>query len=342
MEVSLPEAKDGNNNQGARLFEQVVERVRALPGVQAAGGANVLPVSSEEGNKWRFIAEDQSIKDTETWPVAEVRYVSLDYFQTIGIPLIKGRLFTERDWNRPQMIINRNLAERYWPNQDPIGKRVNVSPYAPQPNWATIIGVVGNVKHFGLDATPTLDMYWHGFWTRYLIVRTIHDPLPLAAAIQNEIHSVDKTLPVAKIKTMERRLADSVAPRRFSMSLLLLFAAMGLVLAAVGIYGVISFSVAQRTREIGVRMALGAQKSDMFKLVIGRGMTLTLTGLAIGLIGAAGLTRLMSSLLFDVSANDPMTYLAVALVLGVVSLLACYLPARRAMKVDPLRALRHD
>jgi predicted permease len=340
MEVSLPEAKDGNNNQGARLFERIVERVRALPDVQAAGGANILPVSSEEGNKWRFIVEDQSIKDTGTWPVAEVRYVSLDYFQTIGIPLIKGRLFTESDWNQPHMIINRSLADRYWPNQDPIGKRVNVSPYAPQPNWVTIVGVVGDVKHFGLDATPTLDMYGHGFWTRYLIVRANHDPSPLAAAIQNEIHSVDKTLPVAKIKTMERHIADSVAPRRFSMSLLLLFAAMGLLLSAVGIYGVISFSVTQRTHEIGVRMALGAQKSDVLKFVIGRGMLLTLTGLAIGLMGAGGLTRLMSSLLFGVSANDLMTYSAVAVVLGFVSLLACYLPARRATKVDPLIALR--
>ncbi len=183
-------------------------------------------------------------------------------------------------------------------------------------------------------------MYWHGFWTRYLIVRMSHDPLPLAAAIQNEIHSVDKTLPIAKIKTMEQRLAESVAPRRFSMSLLLLFAAMGLLLSAVGIYGVISFSVTQRTHEIGVRMALGAQKSDVLKFVIGRGMLLTLTGLAIGLMGAGGLTRLMSSLLFGVSANDPMTYSAVAVVLGVVSLLACYLPARRATKVDPLVALR--
>jgi predicted permease len=342
MEVSLPEAKDGDNNQGARLFERIVERVRALPGVQAAGGANVLPVSSEEGNKWRFIVEGQSIKGTETWPVAEVRYVSLDYFQTIGIPLIKGRLFTEHDWNQPQMIINQRLAERYWPNQDPIGKRINSSPYAPQPNWVTIIGVVGNVKHFGLDTTPTLDMYGSGFWTRYLIVRASGDPLPLAAAVQNEIHSIDKTLPIAKIKTMERRLAESVAPRRFSMSLLLLFAAMGLLLSAVGIYGVMSFSVTQRTSEIGVRMALGAQKSDVFKLVIGRGMLLTLTGLAIGLVGAAGLTRLMSSLLFGVSANDPMTYSAAPVVLGVVSLLACYLPARRATKVDPLQALRQE
>ena len=185
-------------------------------------------------------------------------------------------------------------------------------------------------------------MYGSGFWTRYLIVRASGDPLPLAAAVQNEIHSIDKTLPIAKIKTMERRLAESVAPRRFSMSLLLLFAAMGLLLSAVGIYGVMSFSVTQRTSEIGVRMALGAQKSDVFKLVIGRGMLLTLTGLAIGLVGAAGLTRLMSSLLFGVSANDPMTYSAAPVVLGVVSLLACYLPARRATKVDPLQALRQE
>ena len=342
MEVSLPEAKDANDNQGARLFEQIVARVRALPGVQAAGGVNVLPVNSEQGNKRRFIAEDQPIKDTATLPVAEVRYVSLDYFQTIGIPLIKGRLFTEHDWNQPQMIINQNLAERYWPNQDPIGKRINVSPFAQQPNWAAIIGVVGDVKHFGLDATPTLDIYWPGFWTRYMVVRTSNDPLQSAAAIQNEIHSVDKTLPVAEIKTMEQHLADSVAPRHFSMLLLLLFAAMALLLSAVGIYGVISFCVTQRTHEIGVRIAFGAQKSDVLKLVIGQGMLLTLTGLAIGLIGAGGLTRLMSSLLFGVSANDPATYVAIAVVLGVVSLLACYLPARRAAKVDPMVALRYE
>jgi putative ABC transport system permease protein len=342
MEVSLPQAKDTPDNQGARIFEQIVERVEALPGVESVGGANVLPVSSEQGNKWRFIVEGQPISDTSTLPVAEVRFVSLNYFQTIGIPLIKGRMFTESDWPQPNMVINESLAARYWPDQDPIGKRVNISPFASAPTWATVIGVVGNVKHFGLDTNQTLDMYWPGFWTRYLIVRTGNDPMSLATTVQNEIHSIDASLPISSIMTMDRRLSASVSPRQFSMILLALFSAIALALSAVGTYGVVSYFTAQQTREIGIRIALGAQTRDVWRLVLNQSLRLVFTGLGIGLAASLALTNWLKSLLFGVSASDPSTYVVIALLLLGVALTACFVPARRATKVDPMVALRYE
>jgi putative ABC transport system permease protein len=254
-------------------------------------------------------------------------------------------VFTDRDnSSSPRtVIINETTARRYFPNEDPIGKRIgNGEP----DGWREIIGIIADVKHFALnqEVRPTMYLPNQQEPVRglFLVVRSNNDPLSLVSAVRGEVSAIDKSLAVANVKTMERTITESIAPQRFTLLLIGIFAALALVLAAAGLYGVISYSVAQRTQEIGIRMALGAQAHDVLRLVINQGMFLTLTGVAIGLIGAFVLTRLISNLLFGVSATDPMTFGAVSLLLIAVALIACFLPARRASKVDPMIALRYE
>jgi putative ABC transport system permease protein len=265
----------------------------------------------------------------------------------MGIPLRSGRSFSEHDSaEAPKvMVINENMARRYWPNEDPIGKRVTMKDWG-EPLTGEVIGVAGDVKSGGPDSDTHAMIYWP--YTQFpiifntLVVRTEGDPLRIAAAVKSQIWSVDKDQPIASIATMESVLGNSVAPRRFNMLLLSIFASLALALAAVGIYGVISYTVTQRTQEIGIRVALGARSSDVLRLVVGQGMRLTLVGVAAGLAVAFAVTRLMSSLLYGVSATDGSTFVVIALLLTGVALLACYLPARRATKVDPMIALRSE
>ena len=234
------------------------------------------------------------------------------------------------------------MSERFWPSSNAIGQRINLCSLAPQPCWSTIIGVVGNVHQFGLDAAPTFDIYSTGGWTPYLVIRTASDPLSVAAASVGEIHKTDPNLPVIRIMTADKLVSDSFSPRRFSMLLLAGFAALALSMAVVGIYGLMNYAVVQRTHEIGIRMALGAQRKDVLRLVLQEGAKLVLAGVAIGLLGALALTRLMRGLLYGVSATDPTTFAGVAILLMTVALLASYIPAWRAMRVDPAVALRHE
>ena len=323
-------------------FEQIVERIRALPGVKEAAGIDDLPLSKEFRQASRFVIEDQPIPNAGARPIVQFRTVSLSYFSTMGIPLSKGRLFTEDDWRVPRAVINETMERRFWPNGDALGKRINLCSLDPKPCWSTIIGVTGNVHQFGLDAEPTFDVYFVGGWTPYVVVRTASDPVALAAAVTDAIHKADPNLPVTHVMTMDGLLTDTISPRRFSATLVGVFAVLAIVLAAVGIYGVMSYTVSQRTQEIGVRMALGAQLTSVRRMILGQTLKLTLIGVALGLAGAFVVARFLTSLLFGVGVYDPLTFLGVAVLLVAVALAASYVPARRAMRVHPIVALRYE
>ncbi len=282
-------------------------------------------------------------------PYAGVRVVTPDYFQTMGIPHLRGRSFTEQDQgNTPGVVIvNEALANRYWPNEDAIGKRLGSFEEVPgKQKWLEIVGVVGNVRHKAIEMEVMEEVYFPykqspGNFMN-LVVRTTSDPASMVPAIRSQVLSVDKDQPVSDIMTMDQRVAKSVAAKRFVMFLLGAFSILALGLASVGIYGVMAYLVTQRTQEIGVRMALGAQKRDVLKLVVRKGMALAIIGAAIGLVASLALTRLMRSLLFEVTPTDWLTFVTASTVLLIAALLASYIPAHRATKVDPLTALRYE
>jgi putative ABC transport system permease protein len=253
-----------------------------------------------------------------------------------------GRYFNKDDWKVLNLVINENMARRYWPQGDALGKRVNFCSLDPKPCWVSVIGIVGNVHQFGLDTGPTFDAYFVGGWTPYLVVHTASDPVTVAADIRDVVHKVDPNLPITHMTTMDGLLSDSVSPRRFSAVLVGIFAALALLLAAIGIYGVMSYTVSQRTQEIGLRLALGAQLANVRGMVLGQSLKLTLIGVGLGLAGAFVLARFLASLLFGIGTYDPVTFLSVAFLLIVVALAASYIPARRAMHVDPIVALRGE
>jgi putative ABC transport system permease protein len=323
-------------------FDELAERIQALPGTKAVGGITVLPLGSAMRSASRFGVEGQPLPPNAARPVAETRSASPGYFGAMRIPLRMGRPLDAHDYSSQTIVVNEAFAQRFWPGSDPIGKRINMCWNGPKPCWLTIVGVVGNVHQYGLEGAPTLDIYYSQGWPRYTVIRTASDPAALAQAAIGEIHKFDPTLPVTHVMSLDNLFSDSVSPRRFSTFLLGVFAGLALLLAAMGIYGVMSYVVSLRTNEIGIRMALGAQPRDIWRLVIGRGARLALAGVALGLMGAFALTKLISSLLYGVKPTDPVTFGGVALLLVSVALLACYLPARRAMRVDPMVALRYE
>ncbi|MCM3901967.1 MAG: ABC transporter permease [Pyrinomonadaceae bacterium] len=343
MEVSLPRNSYPRERRSS-FFQQLIERAQSVPGAQVVAAAKHLPLSGDNMN-FAFDVEGRPFPPGKS-PGADCRFVTPEYFNALRISLIKGRVFSESDGPQapPVLLINQTMADRYFPDEDPIGKRMQlgINNFAGQ-----IIGIVGDVKHVGLDAEVNNEVY--GLYSQApfftdmtLLVRTPGDPMSLVGAIRNELATLDKQVSIGKVRTMDMIAAESVAQPRFRTLLLGLFGISALLLASVGIYGVMSYAVTQRTQEIGIRMALGAQVSDVRKLVIGNGMTLALIGVAIGLAGAYGLTRLMASLLFGISATDAPTFAAISAVLIAVALIACYIPARRATKIDPLVALRYE
>jgi putative ABC transport system permease protein len=345
-DMSLPRAKYKEPAQVIAFYDQFMKRISSQPGVESVAAITTLPLSGG-GAIASFEVEGRPEPPPNQVVDAEYRVVTPAYFTTMGIPLIRGEGFTERHTrDAPSvMIINETMARRYFPGEEPIGKRINLGNPQSDP-WRTIIGVVKDVHDEGLDTDPYPQMYsplaQFPANAMTLVARTGGDPLALAPNIRGELAAIDRDQPLTNLRTMEQVMSQSISRQRFNMTLIAIFSVVGLILATVGIYGVMSYSVTQRTHEIGIRMALGAQARDVLKLVVGQGMLLALVGVGAGLVIAFGLTRVMSSLLFGVSATDPLTFGAVALLLAAVAALACFIPARRAMKVDPMVALRYE
>ena len=330
--------------QRLAFYQQLFARLNALPGVEAAGGATRLPL--REGVTTKLEIEGRPVPVGER-PEVEFRRASTNYFGAMGIPLRKGRTFTEQDVleSPPVVLINEEAARRFWSSEDPVGKKVRFFGTAEEP-WSTIIGVIGNVKHFGLEAEPRPEVYISFSQgppvAPLLAIRTSVDPPSLISAVRRELRSLEPRLVMYNFTPMANLVTESLTERRINTLLIGVFAALALTLAAIGVYGVMSYLVRQRTHEIGIRMALGAERGDILRLIIGHGMALMLAGMGIGLVGALGLTRVMSGLLFGISPTDTATFAGGSLVLALVTLVACWIPARRATRVDPMIALRYE
>jgi putative ABC transport system permease protein len=344
MSLSLSRSRYPEDRQQAAFYQQALERIQSLTGVQSAAATTSLPLTlSISGSDFRIEGRPEPEAGKEM--IISTSSVSPGYFQTLGVPLLKGHDFTDRDnSDAPQTaIINNDLARIYFPNEDPIGKRIT---FTDGESWISIVGVIGDVKQLGLDTSAKPEVYFPFLQvpspSMSLVVRTATEPLSLAGAVKSQIQMIDRDLPIDESKTMQQLLADSSSGRRFNMLLLTVFAVVALVLAVVGIYGVMSYTVTQRTHEIGIRIAIGAQARDVFRMVIGQGMILAMIGIAFGLVGAFALTRLMTTMLFGVEPTDPATFVTIAVLLTAVALVACYIPGRRATKVDPLVALRYE
>src|SRR6266545_1166052 len=341
-EVKYPTEKQ------AQFYHDLVARVESLPGVRSASAVIPLPLS---GDAFSISFE------TEGRPMAKGNQPSADffaigdgYFKTLGVSVLQGRDFNGRDNKKAPgvVIVNQAFARKFFPNEDPIGKRIKpgISTLETDPAMREIVGVVSDVRNRNLSSELRPGYFVPAaqipFNQMTMVVRTTNDPHSLITAVQNEVHAMDRELPVFNVKTMDEYISATVAAPRFNATLLVIFSAVALVLTIVGLYGVMSYSVAQRTNEIGIRMALGAQTRDVMRLIVSQGFKLVLVGLAIGLAGAFALMRVIASLLFGVTTKDPLTFAAVAVLLAVVALLACYIPARRATRLDPLSALRYE
>ena len=340
---NLPPSRYERDEEQTAFFQQLMTRLEAVPGVENAAGVLSLPLSGAFESTDVFVDGQESADGQR--PEADYTMVTPNFFATLQIPLLQGRHFTAQDTlNAPlAIVINDTLAERLWPNQNAIGKRLRVGFEEKQ---REVVGVVGSIKQTTLDSEARPAMYLPHLQAPTpgltLLVRTHGEPLSMAAVVRQEVRAIDKDVPVTRVQTMEKVLGASVAQPRFSMLVVGLFAGLALVLSAVGIYGVMAYAVSRRAHEIGVRMALGAGANQVLKLVLKDGMTLAFAGIALGLLGSFALTRLMASLLFGVGAKDPVTFISVAAFLAFVAFIACYIPARRATKVDPLIALRNE
>ncbi|HEY8460410.1 MAG TPA: FtsX-like permease family protein [Blastocatellia bacterium] len=344
MRVMLPQRNYPDNNKRNEFFKNALEQVRTVPGVEAAGAVSQLPLSGSMLGS-NFEAKGRSAGRSGDPFSADLRGVTPDYFKTMRIDFIDGRDFNDMDKaDGPAVaIIDEKLAKRFWPDQSPVGQRIR---WTRVNQWLQIVGVVKSIRHYGPNEPVVETVYrpitQYPQWQSYLVVRTAGEPLAAVNAVRGRLwSSLDPNLPISEAQAMQTYFRDSIGQPRFNAYLFSVFAGIALLLAVIGVYGVISYSVTERTQEIGVRLAMGANKGDVLRLIIGGAARLVATGVAIGLLAAFFLTQLLSKLLFEVSRTDPITYILISIILAVAALIACYIPARRAMKVDPMIALRH-
>ncbi|HEY6253265.1 MAG TPA: ABC transporter permease [Candidatus Angelobacter sp.] len=348
MRMNLRTAQYAKDAQVVNFWQRVLDGVRTLPGVESATVGTVVPLTDDH-NRTDITIENMALPQPGSFPHPDVHVVSPGYVSTLGIPLLRGRTFADADNEKAPLVgmVNAMLAKQYFGKDDPIGKRFMLGhPNTDKKKWIMIVGMVADTRLYGLAQPARLEIYlpYQQFPSNAmeLLTRSAVDPATLTSAIRNVVASIDKNQPINNIATMDQLVSDDVSIRRITLILLGMFSGLALLLAAIGIYGVLSYAVALRTREIGIRLALGAQRADVLRLVIGQGVRLAVVGVTLGLLTALALTRLMSTLLFGVSANDPLTFASVAVVLTIVALTACYIPARRAMRVDPIIALRYE
>jgi putative ABC transport system permease protein len=348
MEITLPSGKYPKQPQVLAFYDRLIQQVETVPEIQAAAAIDVLPLSGNNSSS-TFTIEGQPPASPGERPNANRRIITPAYFRAMGMTVLEGRAFTANDTEQSTRvaIVNETMARRFWPGEDVLGKRFKMG--APERNnnpWLEIVGVVATIKHASLDEEARQEMYLPNTQSPVrgmtLVARTATAPLDMASVLRSQVLDVDPDQPVGSVASMEQLRSRSLAPRRFSMLLLAVFAAVAVILATVGIYGVISYSVVQRTHEIGIRMALGAQTSDVLKQIVGKGMILVLIGVVIGIGAAIGLTHLISKLLYEVSPTDATTFVVISLALAGVALGACFVPARRAARVDPLIALKYE
>jgi putative ABC transport system permease protein len=340
--------KYANLSDSVRFYNQVLEKVSALPGVQDAGLINTLPL--DKGPTSAFRVEGTPVTTPDKWPGANYRVVTPNYFRAMSIPILQGRAYTDRDnENAPRvMIVNEELAQSLFPGESAIGKRITFGNVDnnQQPVWWEIVGVAANVRSVELREEPESELYFSASQTGWnsmsLVVRSSVEPANLSGSVRQIVNEVDKSVPVSSVQTMDHIVSQSITQPRFNLFLLGLFSAVAMLLSAAGIYGVTAYTVTQRTHELGIRLALGAQVGDVLKMILGQGMAVIGVGLVLGLVSAFGLMRLLRSLLFGVGENDPVTFVAITGLLLLVAVVACYIPARRATKVDPLEALRYE
>jgi putative ABC transport system permease protein len=346
MSVVLTPSRYSEPHQMLAFFDRALEQIRAVPGVVSVGTTTTIPLAGG-GSTQPFTVEGRPAGTIAEQPMAQTRYISPDYFRAIGIPLRQGRFFSDydRDKSVPVVIISEAMARRFWPGENPIGKRLTPSFHSEQ-GAREIVGIVGDVKSSGLEVDSAAMMYlpFRQSPRPFLsfVVRTASNPESLIQPVSRAIYSIDKDQALTDVQTLDQVLVASLSGRRFNMTLLLTFAGVALLLAAVGVYGVMNYTVTLRRRELGIRMALGAKATDVLRLVLRQGLTLTLIGVGAGLISAYALTRLMATLLYGVTATDYLTFITVPAVLIAVGLLASYVPARRATKVNPTIALRTE
>ncbi|MDQ6861929.1 MAG: ABC transporter permease [Verrucomicrobiota bacterium] len=348
MELALPQLKYPKGKPVIDFYAEVERRVARIPGVQHVALTSILPLSGTNSDS-SFHIEGRNEMQTGVFPDEEIRVIRPDYFQVLQTRLLAGRFLTDADTaDAPGVVvINQAMAKKYWPGENAIGKRINFDDHDPANiKWVTVVGVVGDIRHRGLDQDAKPEYYVPHPQLPYrqmiLAIRSAQDSRSLVSAVRREMQAFDPEQPLANIKPLEQITSESIAPRRLSVVLLGVFAAVALVLASVGIYGVMSFLVVQRTHEIGVRMALGAQRNDVLLLVIGRAAKLVIIGSALGLVLAAISSRALGALLYNVRAFDLTTFFSVTLALGGVALLASYIPALRATRADPMLALAHN
>jgi predicted permease len=344
LQVTLPQ-RIATPDARRAFYRDLFARLEAIPGVTSTGGTTRLPLGSTSVTT--RVAVDGLSTATADMPEVEFRRAVHNYFSAMGIPVIRGRTFTEADGGGSAgvVVINQAMARKVWPNEDPVGQRVKMGAN-PQTPWSTVVGVVGNLRHAGLEVEPSPEMYIYYLQNPpvapFIVLRTENDPAALAEVVRAELKTLDKDMAVYDMRTMTDIRAASVAQRRFIMVLALAFGLLALTLAAVGVYGVMALVVSERTQEMGIRLALGAEPMQVLGLVVGQGAMLAGIGVAIGVVAALGLTPMMAGQLYGVAAADPLTLAGVPLLLLVVAFLACAIPARRAMRVDPITALRYE